>query len=177
MLCMLGAPAAFAQEPAPGPPPPPPGETGGTTYGAPIDQPTAPGMVAVLKEGIAYAPEGAPPEVKLAIWAGNRIQGKPYRYGGGHRAFKSSGYDCSGTVSYALHGGGLLDSPLDSGKFMRWGERGPGAWITVYANRGHAFMIIAGLRLDTSGSGGTGPRWRPEPRPLRGYRVRHPVGF
>lgn len=184
MLCMLGAPAAFAQDsapsggtPPPSSPPPAPDESGGTAYGAPIFQPTVPGLVAVLKDGVAYAPEGAPPQVKTAIWAANDIQGKPYVYGGGHGAFKSSGYDCSGTVSYALHGGGLLRRPLDSRRFMRWGEAGPGAWISVYANRGHAFAIIAGLRLDTSGTGGKGPRWRPEPRPLSGYRVRHPLGF
>ena len=107
----------------------------------------------------------------------NRMLDKPYIYGGGHRRFKSRGYDCSGTVSYALHGGGLLDTALDSGRFMRWGQAGAGQWITVYANYGHAYAVIAGLRLDTSAATVTrantrqfkkalerGPRWRPTQR-------------
>jgi hypothetical protein len=119
----------------------------------------------------------APEQVKQAVYAANRITRKPYRYGGGHRRFRSSGYDCSGSVSYALHGGDLLDSPLDSSSFMRWGDRGRGAWITVYTNPGHAFVVIAGLRFDTSGAGERGPRWRLESRSTRGYRARHPEGF
>jgi hypothetical protein len=155
----------------------PGGGTGGAVYGVPFNQKLVPGTEAKVINGVAYAPTGAPPEVQKAIWAANKIQGKPYRYGGGHKAFSSSGYDCSGTVSYALHGGGLLDEPLDSSQFMKWGERGPGEWITVYTNPGHAFVIIAGLRLDTSGNGGSGPRWRLESRSTRGYKARHPLGF
>jgi cell wall-associated NlpC family hydrolase len=159
---------------------------GGTEYGTdPAAPPRVliPGTVAkLMDDGFAAAPADAPVEVQEAVFAANEIVGKPYVYGGGHRTFKSSGYDCSGTVSYALHGGGLLRSPLDSGSFMRWGERGRGAWITVYTNPGHAFAVIAGLRLDTSAAGerissGKGPRWRGVLRKTRGYRARHPIGF
>lgn len=142
----------------------------------------APGERATLLDnGLAAAPDSAPQEVKEAIWAANEIIGKPYVYGGGHRSFKSSGYDCSGTVSYALNGGDLLDSPLDSSSFMKWGEAGEGTWITVYTNPGHAFVVIAGLRLDTSAagdpSGGKGPRWRPALRSTKGFKARHPEGL
>src|SRR4051794_15513762 len=138
--------------------------TGGVA--AEIAPTAAPGAVATVDQfGRAHAPAGAPRAVRAAIAAGNRIQGRPYVWGGGHAKWKSRGYDCSGSVSYVLHAGGLLDSPLVSGAFARmWGLRGKGHWITVYANRGHAFAYIAGLRFDTSGSGGSGPRWRPEPR-------------
>jgi hypothetical protein len=115
--------------------------------------------------------------VKDAIVAANAITTKPYRYGGGHGKWEDSGYDCSGTVSYALHGGGLLNKPLDSTGFESWGLAGKGQWITVYANAGHAYVIIAGLRFDTSGAGEEGPRWRKEPRSPSGYVARHPAGF
>ena len=108
--------------------------------------------------------------------AANRLRHKPYRYGGGHKSFRDSAYDCSGAVSYVLHGAGLLDSPLDSTDFEHWGEAGPGAWITIYANKSHAFVVIGGLRLDTSGTGASGPRWRPLPRSLHGFVARHPAG-
>ncbi len=98
-------------------------------------------------------------------------------YGGGHRSFRSRGYDCSGSVSYALHGGGLLDRPLHSRAFMNWGERGAGQWITVYTNPGHAYVVIAGLRFDTSGAGERGPRWRIAARSSGRYTARHPEGF
>jgi hypothetical protein len=124
----------------------------------------------------AVAPEGAPPQVQAAIAAANRITRKPYRYGGGHRRFRDSGYDCSGAVSYVLHGAGLLDRPLDSSGLARWGSRGRGSWITVYANRGHAYVIVAGLRFDTSGRRERGPRWRRERRSPRGYAARHVEG-
>ena len=124
----------------------------------------------------AIAPQSAPTEVKAAIYAANEITRKPYRYGGGHGSFKDDAYDCSGAVSYALHGGGLLDDPLDSRSFMSWGARGPGQWITVYTNRGHAYAVIAGLRLDTSGSP-SGPRWRRTARPSTRFLARHPTGF
>jgi cell wall-associated NlpC family hydrolase len=125
----------------------------------------------------ATAPAGAPPEVAAVIAAANRITSTPYRYGGGHRHFEDTAYDCSGAVSYALHGGGLLDAPEDSRQLERYGERGRGEWITVYANRGHAYVVIAGARFDTSGRGGRGPRWRPERRSGRGYVARHPTGL
>jgi cell wall-associated NlpC family hydrolase len=158
--------------------------TGGREYGTPEPafQPTVPGAVAQLIDGIAHAPELAPPQVKQAIWAANAIVGKPYLYGGGHnRSFRSRGYDCSGTVSYALRGAGLVARPRDSSSLMRWGFRGPGQWITVYTNPGHAYVVIAGLRLDTSAAddpgGERGPRWRPLRRSNRGYRVRHARGL
>jgi hypothetical protein len=152
---------------------------GGAAFGSipRMLRPTVPGDVGVIRDGIAFAPEGAPIEVKRAIWAGNALRDKPYIYGGGHRSFTSRGYDCSGTVSYALHAGGLLDGPLDSSSFMSWGKRGKGAWITVYTNPGHAFVVIAGLRLDTSGPGERGPRWREAKRPTRRYKARHPELF
>jgi Putative peptidoglycan binding domain len=121
----------------------------------------------------AIAPAGAPPEVHAAVAAANRIVHKPYRYGGGHGRFDDSGYDCSGAVSYALHGAGLLDRSLDSGGLTSWGRPGPGEWITVYAHAGHAYAVIAGLRFDTSGKGERGPRWRGERRSTRGYVARH----
>lgn len=136
--------------------------------------PTVPGTVGVIKHGVAYAPTGAPLVVQKAIWAADQLLHKPYIYGGGHQSFRSRGYDCSGTVSYALHGGGLLKTPLDSSDFMSWGDRGKGAWITVYTNPGHAWAMIAGMRLDTSGPGESGPRWRTEARSGRGFRARHP---
>jgi hypothetical protein len=129
-------------------------------------------------DGLAVAPAEAPPEVHAAIASANEIVGKPYRYGGGHAKVEDSGYDCSGTVSYALIGAQLLKTPLDSSSFMRWGEAGRGRWITVYTNPGHAYVVIAGLRLDTSAagdpSGAKGPRWRPALRSSRGFRARHP---
>ena len=137
----------------------------------------APVASATLEGRTAVAPEGAPQPVVDAIAAANRITDKPYRYGGGHRRFRDSGYDCSGAVSYVLHGAGLLDRPLDSSGLARWGTRGRGSWITVYANAGHAYVVIAGLRFDTSGRGEDGPRWRPEPRSPRSYRARHVVGL
>ena len=159
-------------------------DTGGAAYGQPdpaIPEITVPGMVAKVVHGIAEAPADAPPAVQAAIWAANALIGKPYIYGGGHQAFAASGYDCSGTVSYALHGGMLLGSPMDSTEFERWGLAGRGDWITVFANAGHAYMNIAGIRLDTSSagdpSGKQGPRWRPLRRSNAGYRVRHPIGF
>lgn len=140
---------------------------------------TNPGLRATISSDgrNAIAPAGAPLEVQKAIWAANEINRKPYIYGGGHKSFKSRGYDCSGTISYALHGGGLLDSPLNSSGFMKWGQAGKGNWITVYTNPGHAYVMIAGLRLDTSGKGEKGPRWRKESRSSRGFRARHPEGF
>lgn len=138
-----------------------------------------PGRTATIgDDGLASAPAEAPRQVHAAIAAANRIVGKPYRYGGGHAKVEDSGYDCSGTISYALIGAKLLAAPLDSSSFMRWGEAGPGEWITVYTNPGHAFIVIAGLRLDTSAagdpSGRKGPRWRPALRSTGGFRARHP---
>ena len=129
----------------------------------------------------AVAPAGAPAEVQAAVAEANEIVGRPYVWGGGHRSFTSRGYDCSGAVSYLLHGGGLLDSPLDSSSFMRWGAAGRGQWITVWTNPTHAFVEIAGLRLDTSAAedptGRQGPQWRPARRSHRGFVARHPAGL
>jgi cell wall-associated NlpC family hydrolase len=166
--------------PAPTPAVPAP-STGGAAYGV-VFQPVVPGVVAQLVNGVAYAPDQAPDQVKQAIWAANQIVGMPYRLGGGHKlGFNDKAYDCSGTVSFALHGGNLLAAPRDSSSFLRYGARGKGQWITVYTNPGHAFAVIAGLRLDTSAAGdptgGSGPRWRPNLRSTRGYRARHPVGL
>jgi NlpC/P60 family len=125
----------------------------------------------------ALAPLGAPQEVVDAIAAANRITRKPYKWGGGHGRWSDSGYDCSGTVSYVLHAAGLLDRARDSTGLMSWGERGAGEWITVYAHGSHAYMVIAGLRFDTSGRGERGPRRRLEPTRTRGYAKRHPAGL
>jgi cell wall-associated NlpC family hydrolase len=185
MSAAAAAPAA-AQTPAPAPPVPAvpvpaPPTTGGAAYGV-VFQPTVPGVVAQAVNGVAYAPEQAPDAVKQAIWAANQIVGMPYRLGGGHKlGFTDRAYDCSGTVSFAMHGAGLLAAPRDSSSFMRYGVAGKGQWITIYTNRGHAFAVIAGLRLDTSAAGdpagGSGPRWRPSLRSTRGYRARHPLGL
>jgi cell wall-associated NlpC family hydrolase len=125
----------------------------------------------------ALAPRHAPQQVKDAIAAANRITTKPYRYGGGHGRWEDAGYDCSGAVSYALHGAGLLRRARASSGFETFGEAGEGEWITIYAHGGHAYVVIAGLRFDTSGRGEEGPRWRPEKRSPRGYVVRHPAGL
>jgi hypothetical protein len=156
--------------------------------------PVVPGAKAVLlADGTAAAPADAPPQVQKAIWAANALQDKPYRYGGGHASFTDSGYDCSGTVSFALNAAGLLKSPLDSSSFASWGEAGRGQWITVYTNPGHAYAVIAGLRLDTSAAfvrtsriargsrrllkaAERGPRWRPSRRPSRGFTAVTPPG-
>ncbi len=145
--------------------------------------PTVPGWTAKVIKGVAYAPSQAPLQVQRAIWAGNQIRHKPYIFGGGHGAFQASGYDCSGSVSYVLHAAGLLKTPYDSSQFMSWGRRGLGHWITVFTNPGHAFVEIAGIRLDTSAEAdphparGSGPRWRPlYPHPP-GFMARHANGF
>jgi hypothetical protein len=168
--------------------------TGGTSPTDPEFQPR--GKATLLPSGLAIAPSDAPPQIKAIIEAGNKIATLPYVYGGGHNAtFSGRGYDCSGSVSYALHGGGLLTSPLDSSSFMRWGDKGPGSWVTIYTNPGHAFMVVAGLRFDTSmrtpisaaarrSTSRTGfavgtltTRWSTRMRPSDGYVIRHPAGF
>src|SRR3954451_17469388 len=156
----------------------PAGPTGGSVYApsAPGGPPGPPG-VARLVHGVANPPPDAPRAVVRAIRAGNKLQDKPYRYGGGHRSFVDTAYDCSGTVSFALHGGGLLAAPLASGGLLTWGRAHRGRWITVYSNPGHAYMVIAGLRLDTSGTGGSGPRWQTAQRSSAGFVARHPAGL
>jgi cell wall-associated NlpC family hydrolase len=136
------------------------------------------GSTAILLSGIALAPPDAPEAVQQVINAANTIVGRPYVWGGGHASFYSYGYDCSGSVSFALFGGGLIPEPLTSGSLEGWGEPGPGKWITVYANAEHTFMEIAGLRWDTVGDArGTGPRWHLEPTSTAGFVERHPPGL
>jgi len=139
----------------------------------------APGASAVLTpEGLAAAPRSAPPAIKAVIAAANSIADTPYVWGGGHGSWYSYGYDCSGAVSFALYGGGLLDTPLTSGSLESYGEPGPGRWITIYANATHTYMTVAGLRWDTVGDAeGTGPRWHVEPPYPDGFVVRHPPGY
>jgi hypothetical protein len=141
--------------------------------------PTVPGALATMRGTRALAPASAPTAVKQVIAAANRIRSTPYIWGGGHLSWVDKGYDCSGSVSYALHGAKLLEAPLVSGSFMTWGEPGPGRWITIYANKAHVYMVVAGLRFDTGGdaAGETGPRWHAEPPYPQGFVVRHPVGY
>jgi cell wall-associated NlpC family hydrolase len=144
------------------------------------DRPMVSGSRAVLRNGVAFAPSRAPQSVKNAIWAANTLRRKPYVWGGGHGTFYDRGYDCSGTVSFALHGAGLLTSPLPSSDLMRYGERGRGRWMTIYSRNGHTFAVIAGLRLDTTdlGRGGdVGPRWYAYDRDTSGYVARHPAAL
>jgi hypothetical protein len=164
-------------------------DTGGATY----VPPPPPAKRAKIVSGIAIPPRSAPPRVKRVIAAANRIIRKPYVYGGGHQIYEkgvsasqvamTSGYDCSGAVSFALRGGRFIRSPLDSSSFMSWARRGKGRWVTVYTNPGHAYVVIAGLRFDTSGGdratdeeqhSGSGPRWRKYRRSPSGFSARHP---
>jgi peptidoglycan hydrolase-like protein with peptidoglycan-binding domain len=146
-------------------------DSGGQPAGAPTEE----GYVS--SDGLAVAPASAPDEVKAIVEAGNAIATKPYKYGGGHGRWNDTGYDCSGSVSYVLHAAGLLSRPLDSTGFMRWGERGRGTWITVRTNPSHAYLIVAGLRFDTSALSRTGSRWTERMRSATGYVARHPSGF
>jgi cell wall-associated NlpC family hydrolase len=138
--------------------------------------PTGP-RASVRADGTAVAPEDAPEIVKRVILAGNAIARFPYKWGGGHGAWRDDGYDCSGSVSFALASAGLLNRPLTSGLFMRYGDPGPGEWITIYANDGHVFMLVAGLRFDTSGRGRAGTRWQEASRPVGGFAIRHIPGL
>ena len=147
----------------------------------PTRGPTVPGRVACLRGGVAYAPANAPSPVKRAIWAANQLRSKPYRWGGGHASFFDVGYDCSGTVSYALAAAGILQTPMSSSELVRFGNRGRGKWITIYARNGHAFAVIAGLRLDTTAwnnrSDREAPRWQLTFRSPHGFESRHPDGL
>jgi hypothetical protein len=171
----VGAPAAGAQVA--------PATTGGATFVPPPPPPDT----AQLVNGRVIAPASAPTRVKRVIAAANRLVKKPYIYGGGHQPFVrgklDTGYDCSGAVSYALYGGRFLRSPLPSGSMMKWGDPGPGQWITVYAHGGHAYVVIAGLRFDTSlrdrdaPGPRTGPRWSRTLRESGAFVARHPRGY
>ncbi len=167
----------------------PPAGTGGAGFTPgppPVSTPQHPviqGFVAKVIHGLAYAPSDAPIAVQRAIWAGDQIRHKPYLYAGGHAVWNDVGYDCSGSVSYVLHAAGQIQTSMDSSQMMSWGEQGAGQWITVYANPGHAFVEIAGIRFDTSSeedphpAPGTGPHWRALMTSTVGYDVRHPLGF
>jgi cell wall-associated NlpC family hydrolase len=145
---------------------------------ATLAAPAAPGQATLGADGHATAPASAPAEVRAVIDAANRIVGKPYKYGGGHGTWEDTGYDCSGSESYALHGGGFVKSALTSSAFESFGRAGKGTWITSFANSGHSYLVVAGLRFDTGWhGGGNGPRWSTEMRPSDGYVVRHPAGF
>ncbi len=136
------------------------------------------GKTALIRDGIAYAPRSAPAAVKKAIAAGNRLQGKPYKWGGGHANLHDNGYDCSGTTSYVLREAGLLRGSLTSRGYFNYGKKGEGEWITIYVRKGHVFMTVAGLRLDTGGgSNSTGPMWKTATRPGKGHAMRHPRGL
>jgi cell wall-associated NlpC family hydrolase len=158
--------------------------TGGSPVGVVADtkpELLVPGSTARYVNGLAAAPMSAPAAIQQIIWAGDEIVGLPYIYGGGHASFISPGYDCSGTVSFALHGASLLAAPEDSSEFETWGSHGLGRWVTIFSNPGHAYMTVAGLRLDTSAaddpSNQQGPRWRPLRPANGGFTVRHPLGL
>jgi cell wall-associated NlpC family hydrolase len=164
------------------------GRLGAATGGSPVGvaaetkpELLVPGSTARFVAGLAAAPMSAPASVQQIIWAGNAIIGLPYIYGGGHQSFNSPGYDCSGSVSFALHGASLLATPEDSSEFMAWGSHGVGRWVTIFSNPGHAYMTVAGLRFDTSAaddpSAQQGPRWRPLRTGNGGYTVRHPLSL
>jgi hypothetical protein len=165
-----------------GPPPASAAAPGGLSAHASsevVADPTAPAGRALLVDGRAVAPADAPPMVRKVIAAANRIRSKPYIWGGGHGRWWDAGYDCSGAVSFALRGGGFLASPLPSGPMESWGAPGLGKWITVFANPGHAYAVIAGLRWDTSGNptGVSGPRWHEDMANSSGFVARHPAGY
>jgi hypothetical protein len=155
------------------------GGVGGYNTTPPTNGQTTPGSRARLRDGLAIPPANAPARVVRAIEAANSIESKPYEYGGGHETWIDNGYDCSGAVSFALgkYGARVLDSPMPSGSFINWGEPGPGRWITTYANKGHMYVVIAGLRWDTSQTPGDGPGWSKTKLVQPGYSVRHPAGL
>ncbi len=161
----------------------PPGGTTSTTTTDPAAPVGPPGRAKLRKDGTAVAPSDAPANIQAAIAAGDAIHTYPYRWGGGHRTFTDTGYDCSGAVSYVLHAAGFLPSPMPSGPLASsWGTPGKGRWITVYANAGHAYMVVAGLRFDTSAVGerlnqGSGPRWRSTKRKATGYTAKFYPGY
>jgi hypothetical protein len=152
---------------------------GGGLTPAEVDVCTPTPKARLLDNGMLIPPKSAPARVKQAIAYANKIRNKPYVFGGGHARWWDRGYDCSGSVSYALRGGEFLDSPMPSGPLMRWGLSGLGRWVTVYANPGHTYAVIAGYRWDTSGNsdGSTGPSWHEDTRGGSGFVARHPAGF
>jgi hypothetical protein len=176
LACVLvAAPSAMAQSSS---------TSGG---GATFQPPPPPPEKAKLVNGRLIAPASAPSRIRRVIAAANQIVEKPYVYGGGHRPYRRGqldrGYDCSGSVSHALHGGRFLRSPLPSGALMSWGSSGPGTWLTVYAHGGHAYLVVAGYRFDTSmhdsdaPGPSTGPRWSKSLRRSSAFVARHPRGY
>jgi len=149
----------------------PGGRRAATSSGDAVNEATA------LPNGVALPPLEAPDEVLRIIEAGNSIAKTPYKWGGGHGKWQDTGYDCSGSVSFALASAGLMNAPLASGPFMKWGKPGKGKWVTIYTNPGHMFMEVAGIRFDTSGARKTGSRWQNDKRPLAAYVARHPPGL
>ncbi len=179
LLAALALATAFAAVAAPAQATAPGGLTSTTPETEEATETGPPGK-ATLVNGRAIPPVNAPPAIKKVIAAANKIRTKPYIYGGGHARFWDAGYDCSGSVSFALHGGGFLTSPLPSGPMETWGSAGRGRWITVYANAGHAYAVIAGLRWDTAGNtNGTGPRWHKSlsAAATGPFTARHPAGY
>jgi cell wall-associated NlpC family hydrolase len=142
-----------------------------TTAGDGVHKATA------LPNGIALPPLEAPEAVRQMIEAGNVIARTPYLWGGGHGKWVDKGYDCSGSVSFVLASAGYLEAPLASGPLMSWGKPGPGKWVTIYAHQGHVWMVVAGIRFDTSGARETGSRWQNEMRSSAGFVARHPPGL
>lgn len=145
--------------------------------GLAIDSPKKEAKRAKLIGRKLVPPKNAPRRIKKVILAANKITNKPYIYGGGHGSFYDRGYDCSGAVSFALHGGNFLRRPLTSGSLMSWGKAGRGRWLTVFSHSGHAFLLVAGWRFDTSGTGGKGPRWHRDMTSTRGFKARSVVGY
>jgi peptidoglycan hydrolase-like protein with peptidoglycan-binding domain len=159
------------------PPPPAPPAATSTLPADPGPTPPPPAYATLGPDFLATAPAVAPPSLVQLIAAANQIAKLPYRYGGGHGSFDDTAYDCSGSVSYALHGAGLLDRTLDSTGLESYGDAGPGQWVTIYANAQHTYLMVAGLRFDTSGQRTTGSRWQSAARSNAGFVVRHPVGL
>ena len=170
-----GGTAAQAQA---SPPTPAPAATATTPASTTVPAGTVATPTATVgPDGLAVAPAGAPAQVVALIAAGDQIAKLPYKYGGGHGSFTDTAYDCSGSVSFALHGAGLLDETLDSTSLERFGRSGPGTWVTIYANKTHTYLVVAGVRFDTSGQDAAGTRWQAASRSGRGFKVRHPVGL
>jgi len=145
---------------------------------APYHYAYVPGKTAVVQRGLAMVPESAPERVKAAIDAGNQIAGLPYRRGGGHARLHDTAYDCSGATSFVLRQAGLLEASIPSTSFRSYGTKGAGDWISVYARKGHVFLVVAGLRFDTGyGNGAKGPQWTTLERPAKGCVIRHPEGM
>jgi hypothetical protein len=149
----------------------------GLTASRPVSAGDGVNQATALPNGIALPPLEAPEAVRQMIEAGNVIARSPYLWGGGHGKWVDKGYDCSGSVSFVLAAAGYLEAPLASGPLMSWGEPGPGKWVTIYSHQGHVWMVVAGIRFDTSGARETGSRWQNGMRSTAGFVARHPAGL